>query len=52
MTREYGVGEGNNDIADNTNRSGSGSGLPCRSHLASPIICLLDWVRGGLGNSW
>ena len=52
MRREYGVGEGNDDTADNANRSGSGGGLPCRSHLASPIICLLDWVRGGQGNGW
>ncbi len=50
MRREDGVEANNDNATNNDNRSGCGGGLPCRSHLASRIVGLLDWIRGGQGN--
>jgi hypothetical protein len=52
MRQEDGVEADDNNVADNANRSGHGDGPPCRSCLASHIVGLLDWVRGGQGNGW
>ena len=50
MRQEDKVEADNYDAANNANRSGRGGGLPHRSRLASCIVGLLDWVRGGQGN--
>jgi hypothetical protein len=50
MRREDKVEADNDNAANNANRSGRGGGLPRHSHLASCIVGLLDWVRGGQGN--
>ena len=49
MRWENGVEADDDDAANNANRSGRIGGPPRRSRLASRIVSLLDWVRGGQG---